>query len=150
MQTLSRLLLCVALASATANAASAYSFSPPHILAKLKGTLTFTPNEGGQPFTCQVTMYLKTKSGEAIPEIRTVRLSGADCAAVAFLGLPWGVSIADAKSGQIGFRGFDSSAGDCAGEALFYQDDRRGVWTLPAGGCLSGTLRSHPPVTIVK
>ena len=67
MNTLPRLLLATALALAAATGASAYHFSPPDASVHLHGKLTFTPNEGGNPFTCSVTFDLKTKTPRSRP-----------------------------------------------------------------------------------
>ncbi len=40
-------------------------------------------------------------------------------------------------------------AGICSQNGNVFQDDGSGIWTLPPGECLSGTLTSHPPTTIV-
>jgi len=146
MKTLASLLLSVALISATATSASAYSFSPPDAAIRLTGTLTFTHSEGsGQPFTCKVVLDLKTKSNE----IKAVKFPDGDCEGVSFVGLPWNVGISNANSGQFGQVIFESNEGNCIETVNQFQDNASGVWTLPAGGCLSGTLKSTPPVTIV-
>jgi hypothetical protein len=134
----------VALASLTANAASAYSFNPPYATVHLVGKMTFTPNEGGTPFTCSVTLYLKTKKQDII----AVKFPKHGCD-VHFSDLPWGVEILTANSGQIFIRGFSSGNGDCAQSVTTFQDNGSGIWTLPTGQCFSGTLKSVPPTTIV-
>jgi hypothetical protein len=144
MKTLPSLLLSVALIAATATAASAYSLSPPDTRARLKGTLTFTPNEGGHPFTCRIVLDIKTQG-----EIRAIKLPSGDCAALHFQDLPWGISVNSATSGTIGTVSFDSSSGNCIQDFNQFQDNASGVWTFPAGQCFSGTLKSDPPVTIV-
>jgi hypothetical protein len=75
MKTLSGLLLTTALAVTVATGASAYSFNPPDASVHLHGQMTFTPNEGGHPFTCPVTLLLKTRryhiSAVRFPRLRT-------------------------------------------------------------------------------
>ena len=136
----------VALASFTANAASAYHFSPRDASVHLHGTLTFTPNEGGNPFTCRITFDLKTK----IPAIKAVKFLKGDCGGVTFQDMPWLVAITGPNSGLFGGGGFGSPAGNCVGRETSFQDNKSGIWKLPAGQCISGTLTSNPPVTIVK
>ncbi len=146
MKTAANLLLAVALFSASATAASAYSLSPPDTRARLKGTLTFTPNEGSntRPFTCKVVMDIKTHG-----QVISIKLPSGDCAGVHFQDLPWGIAVNSATSGTIGIVGFVSSNGNCSQDFNQFQDNASGVWTFPAGQCFSGTLKSDPPVTIV-
>ena len=142
MKTLPVLFMAATLA--TANAASAYHLNPPVASVHLHGKMTFTPNEGGSPFTCTVTMDLKTKRSK----IGTVKFPQGSCN-VAFFDLPWSVGILNANSGIIEVSGFSSSNGNCVQNWNTFQDNGSGIWTLPAGQCLSGTLRSNPPTTIV-
>jgi hypothetical protein len=148
MKTLPGRLLATALALAAATNASAYHFSPPDVSAHLHGKLTFTPNEGAnpQPFTCLITFDLKTK----IPSIKAVKFIKGDCVGVTFQDMPFLVDITGANSGVFGGGGFTSSFGNCVGEETQFQDNKSGIWTLPAGQCISGTLTSNPPTTIVK
>ena len=148
MKTLPGLLLATALALAAATDASAYKLSPPDVSAHLHGKLTFTPNEGAnpQPFTCAVTFDLKTK----IPAIKAVKFIKGDCDGVFFINMPFPVHINDANSGVIGGGSFGSPSGNCVGEETQFQDNKSGIWTLPAGQCISGRLTSNPPTTIVK
>ncbi len=149
MKTLPGLLLATALALAAATDASAYHFSPPDVSAHLHGRLTFTPDEGAnsQPFTCRITFDLKTK----IPAIKAVKFIKGDCEGVRFQDMPFLVAINDANSGVIGGGGFSSDAGNCVGSETSFQDNKSGIWTLGGPGqCLSVTLTSYPPVTIVK
>jgi hypothetical protein len=149
MKTLSGLLLATALALALAAAtdAAAYTWSPPNGSVHLHGRLTFTPNEGSKthPFTCSVTMDFKPK-----PHVITaVRFPREDCEGVEFEAFPWDVYILQANAGSIGGGTFLSGAGICVTDGTQFQDNGAGVWTLPAGQCLSGTLTSNPPTTIV-
>ena len=146
MKTLPGLLLATALALAATTDASAYHFSPRDVSAHLHGTLTFTPNEGGNPFICRITFDLKTK----IPLIKAVKFIKGDCVGVTFQGLPWLVDITGPNSGLIGGGGFSSSSGNCVQGDSSFQDNKSGIWTLPAGQCISGRLTSNPPTTIVK
>jgi len=145
-------IVLVALALATATGASAYHFSPVRAAVHLHGKLTFTPNEGnGQPFTCSVTLDLKTKPLKTGPSIiKAVKFPHGDCQGVEFDGFPWGVQILNANSGAFGGGSYASADGICVTDETHFQDNGSGIWTLPVGGCLSGTLTSNPPTTIVK
>ncbi len=147
MRTLPSLLLSVALISATATVASAYSLSPPDISARLKGMVTFNPNEGSntKPFTCKITLDLKTEKGK----IESVKINTGVCEGVSFQNLPWTVFNLNANSGKFGIVSYISGDGNCEQSGVQFQDNASGIWTLPAGQCLSGTLTSTPPVTIV-
>ena len=144
MKTVSGLLLATALAVTVVTGASAYSFNPPDASVHLHGKMTFTPNEGGSPFTCTVTMDLKTKRNKII----AIKFPKANCD-VRISGYPWGVAILNANSGKIFINGFLSSNGNCSQNWTTFQVNDSGIWTLPAGQCLSGTLKSNPPTTIV-
>ena len=104
------------------------------------------PNEGTNtfPFTCEVILDLKTKG-----LITGIEFPAGPCEGLSFQNLPWGFSFTDANSGTFGSVSFASAAGNCQTVANQLQDNKRGFFTLPAGQCLSGTLRSHPTVTIV-
>jgi hypothetical protein len=67
---------------------------------------------------------------------------------VAFNDLPWSVGIVNANSGIIESDGY-SGNGDCVQRLNTFQVNGSGIWTLPPGQCLSGTLKSDPPTTIV-
>jgi hypothetical protein len=107
--------------------------------------MTFTPNEGSTPFTCSVTLDLRTKNGK----IKAVNINKGVCEGIHFQGLPWYFDILDANSGQFSFTGFISDHGDCIGMANKVQVTQSGVWTFLTGQCLSGTLTSNPPTTIM-
>jgi hypothetical protein len=151
MKTLPGMLMATALVLAAATDASAYKLSPPDASVHLHGMMTFTPNENGgghpKPFTCPVTLDLKTKNGE----IKTVKFPKGvgSCEGINFQLLPWYIDIFNANSGQFGFTGFISNDGDCGGMANKFQVTKSGVWTFLTGQCLSGTLTSNPPTTIV-
>ena len=145
MKTLPALLLATALALATANTASAYSWSSSKTSVKLRGTLTFTPNEGGKPFKCLVVMDLKTKR----TEITAVKFPKGDCEGVGFSDIPWRVNILTQNSGHIAGGSYSSGDGICNTIITQFQDNGSGIWTLPIGGCIGGTMTSKPPVTIV-
>ena len=142
MKALPGLLLATALALSTANTASAYSWSSSKTSVKLRGTLTFTPNEGGKPFKCLVVMDLKTKRS-LITAVKFPK----NCDTV-FTGLPWNVDILTENSGGFAGGSFASGHGDCVTGSTEFQVNGSGIWTLPSGQCLSGTMRSEPPVTI--
>lgn len=136
-----------ALVSLAANPASAYSFNPPNTLAKLQGKITFHP-DGGTPFSCSLTFRFKT-SKKIITAIQFHPGAGT-CHGLKYNPtIP--VSITDANSGIIQ-AAFNSDSGACN---FTYNNvftaDQSGVWTLASssGQCLTGTLTSHPPVTIV-
>jgi hypothetical protein len=140
----------VALVSLTATDASAYKLSPPDASVHLHGQMTFTPNEGNnpKPFTCLVTLDLKTKTGE----IKAVKFPKgvANCEGVNFQGMPWYINILNANSGYFSFQSFISDDGNCVGDGNRFEVTKSGVWTFLTGQCLSGTLTSSPPTTIVK
>ena len=48
--------------------ALAYTLSPPKTTSTLTGTLTFVPEQSGQPFTCDVRFVLRTHERK-LPEI---------------------------------------------------------------------------------
>jgi hypothetical protein len=147
MKTLSALMLATALALATASTASAYSWQADKTSVKLRGILTFTPNEGSKqkPFKCLVVLDLKTKR----TEITAVKFPKGDCEGVGFDDIPWRVNILTQNSGNIGGGSFASGDGVCVTIVTHFQDNGSGTWTLPVGGCIAGTMTSTPPVTIV-
>jgi hypothetical protein len=127
--------------------AAAYTLSPPDITAKLHGNLTFNPFEGSnpQPFRCKITLNLHTKGW-----IRAVKVDGpGNCGLLSFQDLPWQVVVTGSNSGVFGTVSFSSSHGNCVQNNIQFQDNSSGVFTLSPGQCLSGTLTSTPPVTIV-
>jgi hypothetical protein len=142
MKTLPVLLLTTAFAVTVATGASAYSFNPPDASVHLHGKMTFTPNEGGSPLTCPVTMILKTKRHS----IYAVRFEN-NCG-VHFNDLPWDVDILNANSGEIFSNGY-SGNGTCVQTATAFQVNGSGIWTLLPGECFSGTFKSNPSTTIV-
>ena len=89
-------------------------------------------------------MDLKTKGA-----ITGIEFPDGDCEGLHFIDMPWLTSFTGAHSGTFGPIGFGSGDGSCQTDGNQFQDNKRGVWTLPAGQCLSGTLKSQPPVTIV-
>ena len=148
MKTLSQLLLAVALTGLTANAAVAYHLSPPGSSAKLRGTLTFYPENGVKPFKCKVTFYLKTKG-----VIRAAKVDSAGgCGALGFGSFPWFTSILTANSGQFGPISFTGGGGACSQSGIPFQVNSSSIWSLPSlsGTCIAGTMTSTPPVTIVS
>ena len=147
MKTLPVLLMAATVALATANAASAYHWSPAKASVHLHGKITFTPNEGGTPFKCSVTMDFKTARNGG--QITAVKFPHGDCEAVHFsTEFPWNVGIINANSGGFGGGQFTSSSGNCVEGANTFQVNGSGIWTL-TGECLVGNLTSHPPTTIV-
>ena len=144
MKTLPVLFMAATVALATANAASAYHWSPAKGSVRLHGKITFTPNEGGTPFKCSVTMDFKP----ARSQITAVKFPHGDCEGVGFVGFPWNVAIDNANSGGFAGGGFSSGSGICVQGGESFQVNESGIWTLPSG-CLVGTLTSNPPTTIV-
>jgi hypothetical protein len=145
MKTLSILFTVATVALATANAASAYSWSPPKGSVRLHGKITFTPNEGGQPFKCSVTMDFKPARGQ----ITAVKFPHGDCEGVHFgPAFPWNVAIDNADSGGFAGGEFGSGSGTCVQNGEAFQVNGSGIWTL-TGECLVGTLTSYPPTTMV-
>jgi hypothetical protein len=153
MPRLPTLLTTVALACATAFAASASSYvlSPPDITARLRGMVTLHPSSGA-PFKCKLEMVLKTRAAVGSEgEITSVKgtSQGPQCDHdVEFPDLPWFIGIASASTGQFGpFLYFGSSI--CTQETIQFQVNSSGLWTFPAGQCMTGSIQSYPPVTIV-
>ena len=144
MKTLPVLLMAAAVALATAKAASAYHWSPAKGSVHLHGKITFTPNRGGEPFKCSVTMDFKP----ARSQITAVKFPHGDCEGVGFVGFPWNVAIFNANSGGFGGGEFESASGNCVQGYNTFQVNGSGIWTL-TGTCLVGTLTSDPPTTIV-
>jgi hypothetical protein len=135
----------IAVASLSANAASAYTWSPPKGSVRLHGKITFTPNEGGQPFKCSITMDFKPARGQ----ITAVKFPHGDCEGVGFVTeFPWNVAIDNANSGGFGGGSFSSGSGGCVQNGEAFQVNGSGIWTL-TGECLGGNLTSNPPTTIV-
>jgi hypothetical protein len=140
-------IVCALVAVISATNASAYSLSPPDTTARLRGNLTFTPNNGSgtQPFTCKITLYLQTKG-----VIKGVAIDGpGNCNFVLFEELPWRIVITDSNAGVFGEVKYSSNLGNCSQFTEDFQVNSSGVWTLAPGQCMSGTLTSHPAVTIV-
>jgi hypothetical protein len=145
MKTLPILFMAATMALATANAASAYTWSPPKGSVRLHGKITFTPNEGGKPFKCSVTMDFKP----ARSQITAVKFPRGDCEGVNFgTEFPWNVGIINANSGGFGGGQFGSGSGTCVEGANTFEVNGSGIWTL-TGACLVGPLTSNPPTTIV-
>ena len=130
MKTLPGLLLATALALAAATDASAYHLSPPDASVHLHGRMTFTPNEGNnpKPFTCPVTLDLKTKNGE----IKSVKFTKgvSNCEGINFQGMPWYANILGANSGFFTFQSFGSDDGNCIGMENKFQVTQSGAWTF--------------------
>jgi hypothetical protein len=131
--------------------ASAFSFSPPDSYGKLKGKLTLFPDDGA-PFACKVVMRVFTGKGTSINQLpkiisaRTTATAG-NCHAIIFNGFPWLMGASSLTTGGFGpltFTGF----GNCSAPTTTFSDNA-GVWTIPTGGCIAGTLTSTPPITIV-
>jgi hypothetical protein len=137
----------VALACALASTASAYSWSPPDITARLRGVMTFNPQGGGTPFKCKIEMILKTKG--SITAVKGTP-KGPQCNGLGFPDLPMGAQILNATNGQIQPFGWNwAGNGSCEqGAVQFTVNNSTGLWTFAAGQCMSGSLQSHPAVTI--
>jgi hypothetical protein len=140
------LLLSAALACATATTASAYSLSPPDTFVHLRGTVTFTPNNPPHsPFHCPIIMDVKTRNDEVV----RIKLPKTDCKNLRFVSGPWGIQFTGPNSGYFYFGIFISDVGLCNEGANTFQLNSPGIWTMPPGQCLSGTLKSDTPLTIV-
>ena len=149
MNTFSGQLLATALVPAIATGpACAYQLSPPDASVHLHGRMTFNPNEGGGPFTCGVTLDLKTKKGK-VAAIKLTKGEGG-CENIHFNGLPYYVTIMSHNSGNMSFIGFGSNKGNCVADGNNFKVNKSGLWTFPSGQCLSGILASSPATTIVK
>jgi hypothetical protein len=134
-----------ALTFLTATDASAYTWSPPKGSVRLHGKITFTPNEGGKPFKCSITMDFKP----ARSQITAVKFPHGDCEGVRFgTEFPWNVAIQGANSGGFAGGEFGSGSGICVQNGEAFQVNGSGIWTL-TGECLGGNLTSNPPTTIV-
>jgi hypothetical protein len=129
-----------------AGPASAYQLSPPKTLSHLTGRLLFSP-EGGTPFECHVNWNLKTR--QRFGQIVGVKQKDNSCINVVFVDLPWSIEVNNANGGQIDGGRFVGGNGSCSLNAVIFSVNSSGVWTIPTGGCVSGTLTSNPPVTIV-
>ncbi len=146
MKTLPVLFMAAALALATTTAASAYTWSPPKGSVRLHGKITFTPNEGGPPFKCSITMDFKPARNGG--EITAVKFPRGDCEGVGFSSeFPWIVTIENANSGAIAGGQFDSARGNCVQFGESFQVNGSGIWTFYYG-CLVGKMTSYPPTTI--
>jgi hypothetical protein len=132
--------------------ASAFSFSPPDSYGKLKGKLMLSP-DSGTPFACKVVMRVFTGKGTSInqlPKIISARTTSqvTPCNHIIFSGFPWlmgASSLTTGGFGPVNFTGF----GNCSALTITFSDNASGVWTIPTGGCIAGTLTSTPPITIV-
>ena len=138
-----------ALACAATSAATAYSLNPPDINAHLRGTVILHPN-GFPTFKCKITMFLSTRQ-VITGVITSVKLDpGYQCNGLSFVSPPWGITLFNTTSGQFGPFGINRPGyGECHQNALQFQVNGSGVWSFPPGQCMTGSLDSHPPVTIV-
>jgi hypothetical protein len=149
MKRFSALCLTATLIFVMAPPASAYHLSPTNIRAKLRGTLTFYYQGGQEAFKCKVVFELRTKNNAA--GITHAKTGGnKDCLFPEFVGLPWVVGILNANSGQFGHFAFIGGGGQCTEGVELFTDNASGIWKLPTGECVSGSLTSDPPVTIVR
>ncbi len=139
-----------ALACAATSGAAAYSLNPPDINAHLRGTVIFHP-DGLAPFKCKITMLLTTRQ-VVTGVIKSVKLDpGYQCNGLVVGDPPWGITLFNTTSGQLGPFNFDRPGhGQCHQDDLQFQVNGSGVWSFPPGQCMSGSLDSHPPVTIVQ
>jgi len=103
---------------------------------------------GGTPFKCKIEMILKTKGG-TITAVRGTPM-GPQCNGLGFPDLPMRAQIGNATNGQIQPFGWSRPGfGSCEQTAVqFTVNNSTGLWTFPAGQCMSGSLQSHPAVTI--
>jgi hypothetical protein len=148
------LVLAAALAVGLASTASAYHLDPRNASVRLHGKITFTPNGGGgnhQPFTCAATIYLKTRKTNVSNDghIMDISVPRDDCDGISLSFLPWPIAILSKHSGQYYEANFTAGNGDCHVDIGDFTIDKDGNWTLTAGGCLSGSLKSHP-TTVIK
>jgi len=81
MKTFLPIVLASAMALATASEAFAYVLSPSDTSARLRGTLTFSPQSGGAPISCKVVMDLRIskKSFAFVRSIVTPKHPGWAC-----------------------------------------------------------------------
>jgi hypothetical protein len=148
MKTLLSVLMAATAILGAATSVTAYSFSPSDTSVRLRGTLTFYP--GGQsPFSCKVVFRLRTKGSGGV--IRSIDVNTPSCNGIAFGSLPWNTGPSTATSGVIENVNFSGPGSEqCHNTFETFQDDASGIWTIADDGhCISGTLRSTPPVTIV-
>ena len=144
-----RLILAALPLAFSTGSASAYQLSPPEITSHLTGRLLLNP-PAGLPFQCRMRWTLKTRSavkkghnrlGEIVAAIGTG--TGEKTCQAAFLGLPWPIEVNDANSGSILGGSFLNGSGGCTTDFTGFSVNSSGVWTIPAGGCVSGTLTSN-------
>jgi hypothetical protein len=133
----------------SAGSASAYQLSPPGIVSHLTGRLLLNP-PAGAPFECHVHWKLKTQNGRGKPGkiVAATVVSNKACQA-AFVLLPWTIEVNDPDDGTILGGSFLNAEGGCTSGSFGFSLNSSGIWAIPAGGCVSGTLTSNPPVTIV-
>jgi hypothetical protein len=144
----------MSLLAGAASSAGAYSFSPIDTFASLKGTLTLYPTSG-TPFKCKVFARVFTGKGTPFRDLpRIISISTTShlgpCNSVEFEGVPAGVVASGAHKGSFGGGGWLLPArASCTITQTTFYDKSSGVWTIPVGNCVSGSLTSKPPVTIV-
>ena len=141
--------LSAVLISATSSTVFAYSLSPPNTNATLEGKLRFHPRQG-QPITCEVTFGLKTKTaGHSV--ITSTKISHRKCSQIFAGGFPWTVTPSGPNTGIIHGMIFIGVGSGCGDTEEVFGDNGSGIFTfnMARGQCLSGTMTSSPPITIV-
>ncbi len=148
-----------AIASAGSVKAQTYEWSPQKTKVRLTGTITLTPQGGfGSPFQCKVEFGLRTgnvKRGEdALPQIDSGAVKGKGCENVRLLRLPWYVGAQAMYpngygTGSVSAFGWDGGVEYCQADGVLFQSGPDGTWFFN-GPCISGTLASNPPVTIIE
>jgi hypothetical protein len=128
--------------------ALAYTLSPPKTTSTLTGTLGFVTSGGGVAFRCDVRFTLRTHGPIKAGEISNAVVKGPTyCKSVGFVTTPWEVEVLNAKGGGIDGTGWSVGFESCSSGTAF-TDNADGVWSF-GPGCLSGTMISNPPITIV-
>ena len=149
------LALTAALALAGSANAQAYEWSPQQTVTRLTGTLVFSPSHGA-PFQCKVVLNFRTgnvKRGEdSLPQVFGGAVKGRGCESVQLVDLPWYVGPVDPNNVSVSPFGWNGGIESCvAVDGSKFQVMSDGTWVL--GGyypvCLTGSLTSNPPVTIV-
>lgn len=149
-----RLTLLALIGTCLAGPTAAYQFSPPNTGSHLTGVLQFLNGDGKKEFKCRVDFHLHVRQSPNISRVIMYRLnlaSGGCPPTVRFDGtLPWPTAALDSNTAQVAAGGWSNgSETTCSGGSIFFTVDANGAWTVLPSRCLSGTLLSDPPITIV-
>ena len=152
MKTRPNLLLTIALASATASVAAAYSFSPTQTKFTLKGSALILIGDSYTGCTLRLTGRILRHSQDSVIET----LSDEGTCGVTATNLPWTLKAKNATTAAIGNFAYTVPGNVCPPKTAQATVSGNGVWTLrtkvqgSTDGCrLLITLPSRPPITIV-